>query len=616
MLRPKSLQQRMALFLLLPVAILLVGMGWFRFTYSRDNMLREWQEASALKLRRAAHQVDMRLSEPKLWMQMFGKTGGEPQAEAIQEWIVDQLNHMEGIENASLVRLDDARSASPQPPRPMPGMRGHMMFDRAGITRVNPPHLDAEAGHQTVSIISDLVNAANEKTARLEVTLRFDHLIEDALQYGWNGGETAYLIDDHGTVLVCSALGENRRLPLSESTTKAVLKAMEKTQFGSIMGHSGPDGEVVGFCRLAEAPWALVLTAKDTRILAPINRFRNIFFITGFLFIVFVLFLIRSVAGRTVASVREVSLAAQKVADGDYQVRLTSRSDDEVGQLIQSFNTMAAQLEERMRLKEAMDLAMQVQQNLLPVRPPRIDGLDIAGTCVYCDETGGDYYDFLRFSELGPEKIGFAVGDVAGHGISAALLMTTARAMIRTRILQPGSLARVANDVNRLLCHDTERTGDFMTLFLALLDTTRNELSWVRAGHAPGILYDWSTETFEELRGEGFALGFDSSTGLEEFRYDGWNSTKLLFIGTDGIWETENPQGEQFGMERLRTILRQGSRDSSLKMMETILTALQDFRQSGAQEDDITMVVVKSRERPRDHEEKVTDARATESPAG
>lgn len=362
------------------------------------------------------------------------------------------------------------------------------------------------------------------------------------------------------------------------------------------MGESSPSGEVIGFYRLNEAPWTLVLTARDTQILAPINRFRNIFLIAGALFALFILVLIRTVAGRTVASIRQVSHAAQSVAEGDYQVQLVTRRDDEVGQLIHSFNTMVVQLEERMRLKEALDLAMEMQQNLLPIEPPAVNGLDIAGTCVYCDETGGDYYDFLRFAELGAGKIGLVVGDVAGHGISAALLMATARAMIRTRILQPGNLAQIADDVNRLLCYDTDRTGDFITLFLALLDTARREICWIRAGHAPAILYDWQTDSFEELKGEGFALGFDSSGRFKEYRYEDWNHTKLLFIGTDGIWESENPHGEMFGMERLRAILRRHYRSSSQQIVDIVLASVEDFRQRRAQEDDITMMVLKSHE--------------------
>jgi phosphoserine phosphatase RsbU/P len=582
----------MVFFLLLPVAVLLIAMGWFRFTYARANLLGEWREAAILQLQRAAHQVDMRLSETKLWMQMFQETGTAPRAEAIQGWIVQQLEHLPGVERASLTRLGNA----------LPAISGQseqetacgMTFERAGISRIDPPRYDTRAGHQTVSIISDLLSATNDKVGQLEVDVRFDYLTSNALSSGWKQGEFASLIDDKGAVLFCTASGESRPFCSDERLLKTVLKSMKEQQSGTILRESDSEGEIIGFYHLKEAPWTLVLTARDSQVLAPIIRFRNIFLLSGLLFALFILALIRIVAGRTVASIREVSGAAQKIAHGDYQVQLVAGSHDEVGQLVQSFNTMVAQLHERMELKEALDLAMEVQQNLLPVTPPELDNMDIAGTCVYCDETGGDYYDFLQFSELGEGRIGLAVGDVAGHGISAALLMATARAMIRTRILQPGDLAQVANDVNRLLCLDTERTGNFMTLFLALLDTNQGDLCWVRAGHAPAILYDLDTDSFEELRGEGFALGFDSAGNLKAYRYDGWSPAKLLFIGTDGIWEAENPRGEQFGMERLRAILRLHCRSSSQLIMEAMLTAVMNFRQERAQEDDVTMVIVKS----------------------
>ena len=99
------------LFLLLPVAVLLTAMGWFRFTYARDNLLKEWQEAAVLKLQRAAHHVDMRLSEPKIWIRIFSKTGGQPGAEAMQELIVQQLKHLQGVGGASIIRVDDGGNA-------------------------------------------------------------------------------------------------------------------------------------------------------------------------------------------------------------------------------------------------------------------------------------------------------------------------------------------------------------------------------------------------------------------------------------------------------------------------------------------------------------------------
>jgi serine phosphatase RsbU (regulator of sigma subunit) len=99
---------------------------------------------------------------------------------------------------------------------------------------------------------------------------------------------------------------------------------------------------------------------------------------------------------------------------------------------------------------------MEVQQSLLPRKAPEVAGFDIAGKSLYCDETGGDYYDFIGLSDVDTEHIGIAVGDVAGHGIAPALLMTSVRAFLRSRVLmQSGDLAGAITDVNRLLCIDT-----------------------------------------------------------------------------------------------------------------------------------------------------------------
>jgi len=246
-----------------------------------------------------------------------------------------------------------------------------------------------------------------------------------------------------------------------------------------------------------------------------------------------------------------------------------------------------------MRLKEAMGFAMAVEQSVLPGEAPRIEGFDIAGQSIYCDETGGDYYDFIEFSELGHGRVGVAVGDVAGHGIAPALLMTTVRALLRSRIIQPGSLAQIITDVNRLLCIDTSESGNFMTLFFMLMDSDNREVQWVRAGHEPAIVYDPSTDSFSELYGDGIALGVDETWSFQENRQELWSDSQIVLIGTDGIWESENPQGEGFGKKRLREIIRKHKHQTSQEIVDAVAEALANHRQTAPQQDDITMVIIK-----------------------
>ena len=373
----------------------------------------------------------------------------------------------------------------------------------------------------------------------------------------------------------------------------STLKAMQENASGTVLGQGHPPDEVSGFFRLQEADWSVVMVAPGRQILGPVISFRSFYIVTGSLFIIIILLLIRLVTGRTVSSIKAVSTAAENIAVGHYSSLPPAKSQDEVGQLTNNFNTMVCQLQERMRLKEALGLAMEVQQSLLPRNPPDIEGFDIAGKSIYCDETGGDYYDFIEFSELGSGRIGIAVGDVAGHGIAPALLMTTFRAMLRSRARQPGSISQIVTEVNRLLCLDTSETGNFMTLFLMLIDSENRAISWVRAGHEPAMVYDLTKDFFTELHGAGIALGVDDTWLFEEQKHEVWTNGQIILIGTDGIWETENAQGEMFGKKRLRDIIRQHRNQSSGEIVEAITDALVDHRETAPQQDDVTMVVVK-----------------------
>jgi phosphoserine phosphatase RsbU/P len=335
------------------------------------------------------------------------------------------------------------------------------------------------------------------------------------------------------------------------------------------------------------------MIAPGREILAPIIRFRTYYFIIGGALIVTVLLLIRWVTGGTTGAIREVAAAARQVARGHYDTLLVSERRDEVGQLIGSFNRMVAQLEEGMRLRQALDIAMEVQQSLLPLAAPQVSGLDIAGRSLYCDETGGDYYDFLQFAEWAPGRVVVAVGDVVGHGLGAALLMTTGRALLRASMVQPGSLAQVMADANRLLCMDTAHSGNFMTLFLLLLDTHQRQSCWVRAGHDPAMVYDPLADSFTDWVGEGMAIGIDETQSFQENQRSGWGAGQIILIGTDGIWETENAGGEAFGKERVRTVIREHRGSPAEGILQAILDAIDSFRQSAPQGDDITLVVVK-----------------------
>lgn len=290
--------------------------------------------------------------------------------------------------------------------------------------------------------------------------------------------------------------------------------------------------------------------------------------------------------------VRRLAAAARQLAAGDFSTSVDLHRRDELGDLGRAFNEIGPQLQDRMKLRQSLSLAMEVQQHLLPAEPPKVAGLDIAGRSVYCDETGGDYYDFLDLSQLSPHSLGIAVGDVTGHGIAAALMMTGARALLRSRADQPGMLTDLMGTINRHLTADTP-VGRFKTLFFMVADTRDHSVRWANAGHDPPIVYDPARDTFTELKGSDIPLGIDGTWTYHEFRHEPVEPGRVIVIGTDGIWESRNDRGEFFGKEGLRDVIRRQADASADRISGAIIDALARHRSGFPQEDDVTLVVVK-----------------------
>jgi phosphoserine phosphatase RsbU/P len=283
----------------------------------------------------------------------------------------------------------------------------------------------------------------------------------------------------------------------------------------------------------------------------------------------------------------------REIRNGNFDKRVQVMSNDEIGYTGDAINEMIKGLIEREKIQQALDLAREIQQNLLPRGTLQIDGVDIAGKSVYCDETGGDYYDFMPIGRGGDKKIGIVIGDVSGHGISSALLMSSVRASLRQRAFLPGSTADIISDVNHQLVTDIEDSGQFMTMFFMALDIASKHIDWVRAGHDPAILYNLESDSFDELGGPGIALGVDGNWNFNAHEKEGFPGGRIIFLGTDGVWEVRNRSGEMLGKEPIRDTIRKNSSSSAERILEAIFTTLDDFIGRARIEDDITSVVVK-----------------------
>jgi len=295
----------------------------------------------------------------------------------------------------------------------------------------------------------------------------------------------------------------------------------------------------------------------------------------------------------------DLRTAIQAVNEGNiFQFHLKPCPADDLARAIEEgvahYRKASARTSQIKTMEKSMALASEVQRNLVPKDHLTTEGLEIAGQSQWCDETGGDYYDFFPRRVGGQPHTGIVIGDVTGHGISSALLMTTARAFLRERITAPGSTAAIMTDVNRHLARDVDGTNRFMSMFYCEIDGNRRNICWTRAGHDPALIYTPGSETIDELAGPGFPLplGVMETAVYEESQRE-VQPGQVIVISTDGIWEARSPQGEYFGKNRLMALVRALADESATKMTCSIIEALDTFRHPQPPEDDATLVVIK-----------------------
>ncbi len=558
----------------------------------RETLLEQWQETAIAKLQQAAHHIDMRLLMPKKALKLFREEAGIEVDRHIAQFIVDQLREMEGVVQVNLEwkgnRMNDVFTGIP-----------HMNFSRMEGLDVTTPIYNSEFKNETVSLVTEFWNENNQKIGHIEVIISFYDLISQIVKTPWWESNKAFLVDSQGNILTRTELfkdmrekrknnlfGENN--PLEQKT----LAALRENRSGTIFGPGMPPDEISGYYHLNEAPWTMVIIAQGEKVLQPIMRFRYSYLLISAAGIILALLLIRVTTNKTTRAIRRLSRGAKELTANTFGAELQVTSRDEVGELTRNFNSMSKQLQERLRLQQAMNIAREVQQNLLPQSSYTAEGVDICGITLYCDETGGDYFDLLPHPKQ-RNKVHIIAGDVVGHGIGAALLMATIRALVRCRISLSGRPAAIMKDVNSLLCKDTLKSGNFITLFYLVIDTEVNRVEWVRCGHDPAIVYSPDSHSFSELKGKGLALGVDPSWEYQENTISLDNNQQIVVIGSDGVWDTENEEKERFGRERVKTVLAENSHLSSKDIITAITDEITFFRNTKPLTDDITLVIAK-----------------------
>jgi len=243
---------------------------------------------------------------------------------------------------------------------------------------------------------------------------------------------------------------------------------------------------------------------------------------------------------------------------------------------------------EKQRLEREVALATDIQRSLLPDAPPVVPGYDIAVINQMCYEVGGDYYDFLN---LGPQSLLLVVADVEGKGVSSAMVMSNLQATLRALVMHLHSLEVLTLSLNEMIYNDT-RSKKFLSIFLGLIDTRRNGLHYINAGHVPPILLNGATGEYKLLEEGGMVIGMFPS--VEYSRGSAWlKPGDILVCCTDGIVESMDAQDDEFGTDRLAASILKNRHRSAQEIVDSVLTDVDEFSREGTHVDDKVLMVVK-----------------------
>jgi sigma-B regulation protein RsbU (phosphoserine phosphatase) len=289
-----------------------------------------------------------------------------------------------------------------------------------------------------------------------------------------------------------------------------------------------------------------------------------------------------------------LSAASTQLAAGDYSTRIHISTGDELQTLGDAFNEIGPHLEDRERMKRSLEIAGAIQKNLLPQEKPKLVNFEIGAQCVYSEQTGGDYYDFVSLEGQDSEKLGIALGDVTGHGIGAALLMAAARGIFRHSAREfGGNLPELFAHFNEQLALDSD-DDKFITLFYGILDGRNRSMTWASGGHDPAIWYHRQTDKFEELPNTGPPVGLFEDMAFEQLGPVVFEPGDILVVGTDGIWETYSGDNEMFGWDRLLELIRANKDRTAQELCACVTEAVLTFAAPSLPDDDVTLVVIKT----------------------
>ncbi len=247
---------------------------------------------------------------------------------------------------------------------------------------------------------------------------------------------------------------------------------------------------------------------------------------------------------------------------------------------------------EKKRLDHDLEIARDIQRILLPSEAPAIDGFQISGINVPARQVSGDYFDYIRVDD---ERLGVAIADVSGKGVPASLIMAICRSVLRAEAARNPSPADVLRKVNRQLYPDIKEDM-FISMAYLILDHHRDSITLARAGHDAPLLYKQQSQTVTPVKSPGMVVGIDSGNVFDRLTVDFAISLErddCLVLYTDGVTETLNAEGDEFGLDRVIQTVRARANDGAQAIVKKIIQDVRDFTGSLPQNDDITLIAIR-----------------------
>src|SRR6266496_1498805 len=247
---------------------------------------------------------------------------------------------------------------------------------------------------------------------------------------------------------------------------------------------------------------------------------------------------------------------------------------------------------EKKRLDHDLEIARDIQRILLPAEAPSVNGFDISGINVPPRQASGDYFDYIQVDD---ERLGVAIADVSGKGVPASLIMAICRSVLRSEAAQNTSPADVLRKVNRQLYPDIKEDM-FISMAYLILDHQRNGITLARAGHDAPLWYKRQSETVMPVKSPGMVVGIDSGSVFDRLTVDfavPLERNDCLVLYTDGVTETLNSEGDEFGVDRMMQSVRASASDGAQAIVKRIIEDVRNFTGSFPQNDDITLIAIR-----------------------